>query len=269
MGEWVLITGASGGIGEAIAGILASRGYDLALTSRSPEKLSQLAARIAAQHKVRVETVPVDLSQPAGCDELLASLRAKAIDVDILVNNAGVGTFGPFADADLKKELAQIQLNVVSLTHLTRELLTGMVKRKRGKILNVASLAAFQPGPIMAVYYATKAYVLSFSEALSNELQGSGVTVTCLCPGPTRTGFMASANMGDPAVLAKSSMMMDADAVAKRGVDGLMKGRRLVIPGFLNKMLAHSTRLGSRGLTAKVVRKMMKTIDETRGSAGK
>jgi short-subunit dehydrogenase len=106
-----------------------------------------------------------------------------------------------------------------------------MVTRKRGRILNVASLAAFQPGPIMAVYYATKAYVLSFSEALSNELQGSGVTVTCLCPGPTRTGFMASANMGDPAVLAKSHMMMDAEEVAKRGVDGLFKGRRLVIPG--------------------------------------
>jgi len=269
MGEWVLITGASGGIGEAIAGILASRGYNLALTSRGAEKLSRLSSRVVEQHKVRVETFPVDLSQPAGCDELLAALRAKAIDVDILVNNAGVGTFGPFAEADLRKELAQIQLNVVSLTHLTRELLTGMVTRKRGRILNVASLAAFQPGPIMAVYYATKAYVLSFSEALSNELQGSGVTVTCLCPGPTRTGFMASANMGDPAVLAKSRMMMDAEEVAKRGVDGLLRGRRLVIPGFLNKVLAHSTRLGSRALTAGVVRRMMKTIEGTRGSGAK
>jgi short-subunit dehydrogenase len=264
MSEWVLITGASGGIGEALAGVLAARGYDLALTARSQDKLKTLAAKLSEHSKVRIETFPVDLSWPAGCNELLSALKAKSIDVDVLVNNAGVGTFGPFAEADLAKELAQIQLNVVAVTQLTRELLGGMLRRKRGKILNVASTAAFQPGPMMAVYYATKAYVLSFSEALSNELQGSGVSVTCLCPGPTRTGFMASAKMGDPAVLAKSSVMMDADRVARAGIDGLMKGRRLVIPGFLNKMLAHSTRLGSRGLSARVVRRMMKTIEATK-----
>jgi len=269
MGEWVLISGASGGIGEAFAGIFASRGCDLALTARSGDKLDRLAKQLSDAHKVRVETFPVDLSILTGAEQLLSSLREKSIQVDILVNNAGIGTFGPFADADLKKELAQIQLNVVSLTQLTRELLDGMVKRKRGRILNVASTAAFQPGPLMAVYYATKAYVLSFSEALSNELKGSGVTVTCLCPGPTRTGFMASANMGDPAVLARSSVMMDADQVARAGVNALFKGRRLVIPGFLNRMLAHSTRLGSRGLSASVVRRMMKTIEATRGSAAK
>jgi short-subunit dehydrogenase len=138
-----------------------------------------------------------------------------------------------------------------------------MIGRGRGRILNVASTAAFQPGPFMAVYYATKAYVLSFSEALANELKGTGVTVSCLCPGPTRTGFMARAKMGDAEALAKKSIMMDAAAVARKGVDGLMKGKRLIIPGMLNKMLAHSTRFGSRGLSASIVRRINEEIRST------
>ena len=213
---------------------------------------------------VRTEIVPADLSGPTGPAPLLSALEALSLEVDILINNAGFGTFGPFAESVLEDELAQIQLNVTSLTHLTRALLPRMIRRGRGRVLNVASLAAFQPGPMMAVYYAAKAYVLSFSEALSNELKGSGVTVSCLCPGPTRTGFMARAKMGDPEVLAKSFMMMDAEAAARKGVEGLLKGRRLIIPGVLNKMLAHSTRLGSRGLTASIVRRMMTSIEATR-----
>jgi len=264
--ETALITGASGGIGEALARIFAARSYDLVLAARSGEKLNTLAAELSEQFKIRATSAPVDLSAPTGSEQLLASLQAKAVAVDVLVNNAGFGTFGAFADADLREQLAQIQVNVVALTHLTRELLPGMVRRGQGKILNVASTAAFQPGPLMAVYYATKAYVLSFSEALWNELEGSGVTVTCLCPGPTRTDFMARARMGNPSVLAKSRTMMDADEVARRGFEGLLKGRRLVIPGLLNKVLAHSTRLGSRGLNARVVRRIMKTIDATRGA---
>ncbi|MBV8878924.1 MAG: SDR family oxidoreductase, partial [Planctomycetaceae bacterium] len=261
-----LITGASGGLGEAFAKILAARTRVLVLAARSGDKLNRLAARLSEAHGIRVEVVPVDLSVGTGTEQLLDFLKARSLQVDVLINNAGFGVFGPLADADLQEQLAQIQVNVVALTHLTRELLPGMVRRGRGQILNVASTAAFQAGPWMAVYYATKAYVLSFSEALRNELEGTGVTVTCLCPGPTRTGFMARARMGDPAVLAKSPVMMDADEVARRGLEGLRKGRRLVIPGLLNKMLAHATRLGSRGLSARVVRRMMKSIEAT-GSA--
>ena len=264
--ETALITGASGGIGEALSKIFASRNYDLVLAARSGQKLSRLAAQLAEQHRVRAEPVSVDLAASAGSEQLLSFLQARSIQVDVLVNNAGFGAFGPFAESDLREQLGQVQVNVVALTHLTRELLPGMIRRGRGRILNVASTAAFQPGPMMAVYYATKAYVLSFSEALWNELDGTGVTVTCLCPGPTRTDFMARARMGNPSVLAKSRVMMDADEVARRGFEGLQKGRRLVIPGLLNKILAHSTRLGSRGLSARVVRRIMKGIDATRGA---
>ncbi len=262
MAETVLITGASGGIGEAFAKIFAARGDRLVLTARGADRLAKVAASLG--DGVRTEILPADLSAPAGPAPLLSALEAKSIDVDVLVNNAGFGTFGPFAESVVEDELAQIQLNITSLTHLTRALLPGMIRRGRGRVLNVASLAAFQPGPMMAVYYASKAYVLSFSEALSNELKGSGVTVSCLCPGPTRTGFMARAKMGDPEVLAKSFTMMDAEEAARKGVEGLLQGRRLIIPGVLNKMLAHSTRFGSRALTASIVRSMMKSIEATR-----
>ena len=262
--ETVLITGASGGIGEAFARIFASEHYDLILSARRGEPLTRLAAELSKAHQVRAEVVPVDLSLPTGSEQLLAALQARSLAVDVLVNNAGFGVFGAFADADLREQLGQIQVNVVALTQLTRELLPAMVRRGRGRILNVASTAAFQPGPLMAIYYATKAYVLSFSEALHNELDGSGVTVTCLCPGPTRTEFMARARMGNPAVLAKSRLMMDAGEVARQGFLGLQKGRRLVIPGLLNKAVAHSTRLASRGLSARVVRRLMKSIEATR-----
>jgi short-subunit dehydrogenase len=262
--ESVLITGASGGIGEEFAKLFASKGHDLILASRNGEKLGRLAASLAG---VRVELLPIDLSAADAPGKVQAFLESKNLTVDVLVNNAGFGTFGPFAENDLDAELAQIQLNVTTLTHLTKLMLPGMIRRGRGKILNVASTAAFQPGPLMAVYYATKAYVLSFSEALANELKGSGVTVTCLCPGPTRTGFMARAKMGDPEILAKKSVMMEAALVARKGVDGLMKGKRLVIPGVLNKLLAHSTRLGPRGLNASVVRRIMEEIRATGGTS--
>jgi short-subunit dehydrogenase len=257
--ETVLITGASGGIGEEFAKLFASRGCGLVLASRNGEKLTKLAGSLG----VRAETLAIDLSSAAAPVELQSFLDSRKIEIDILVNNAGFGTFGAFAASDVAAELAQIQLNVATLTHLTRLLLPGMIRRGRGRILNVASTAAFQPGPFMAVYYATKAYVLSFSEALANELKGSGVTVSCLCPGPTRTGFMARAKMGNPETLSKKSVMMEAAVVARRGYDGLMKGKRLIIPGVLNKLLAHSTRLGSRGLSASVVRRIMDEIRST------
>jgi len=257
MADCALVTGASGGIGEEIAKVLAAKKHDLVLVARNRAKLEALAASLAAQHGVKAEAVALDLTDPA------APERLAGRSVDVLVNNAGIGTFGPFAESELKAELAQIQLNVTALTHLTKLLLPGMLARKRGRILNVASLAAFQPGPLMAVYYATKAYVLSFSEALSNELKGTGVTSTCLCPGGTRTDFMERARMGDPEAVKKFAGMMDASVVAKKGVAGMMKGKRLVIPGFTNKVLALSTRLGSRGMSASVVRGINENIRAT------
>lgn len=260
MADTALVTGASGGIGEEIAKILASKGVDLVLAARSGDKLSRLAESLAAEHKIQAHALPLDLSTAASASQVHSFLESKKLSIDFLINNAGFATFGPFAESDIDTELAQIQLNVTTLTHLTRLLLPAMVRRGKGRILNVASTAAFQPGPMMAVYYATKAYVLSFSEALANELRGSGVTSTCLCPGPTMTGFNERAKLGSGGMLSKKSVLMDAATVARRGYDGMMKGRRLVIPGTLNKMLALSTRMGSRGLNASVVRRIMDGI---------
>jgi uncharacterized protein len=260
MAEIALVTGASGGIGEEFAKLLASKGVDLVLVARSGDKLQRLAESL----KVQVHCLAIDLATSSAPAQVESFLESKKLSIDYLLNNAGFGTFGPFVESDLTGELGQIQLNVVTLTHLTRLLLPGMVKRGKGRILNVASTAAFQPGPMMAVYYATKAYVLSFSEALANELKGTGVTSTCLCPGPTSTGFNERAKLGSGGMLSKKSVMMDAATVARRGYDGMMKGRRLVIPGMLNKMLAHSTRMGTRGLSASIVRRIMDGIRASR-----
>jgi short-subunit dehydrogenase len=258
--ETVLITGASGGIGEELAKLFAEDGSDLVLVARNGAKLRTLGESLSAQYKVRVETLAMDLSTAESSKGVFDFLEGKGMAVDVLVNNAGFGTFGPFVESFVEDELGQIQLNVTTLTHLTRLLLPGMVRRGRGRILNVASTAAFQPGPLMAVYYATKVYVLSFSEALANELKGSGVTVSCLCPGPTKTGFNERAKLGNAGLLSRKSVLMEASAVARRGYDGMRKGKRLIIPGLLNKILAHSTRLGSRGLSASVVRRIMDDI---------
>ncbi len=254
--ETALVTGASGGIGEELARLLAANGHDLLLVARNGEKLGRLAATLAAGHGGLVEILPLDLSTPAAPERVMGFLEAKGIQPGVLVNNAGYGTFGFFAESELQAELGQIHLNVTALTHLTRQILPGMIARRRGRILNVASTAAFQPGPLMAVYFATKAYVLSFSEAIANELKGTGVTVTCLCPGPTRTGFQQRAGIEKRVEAA----MMEADDVARRGYAGMLKGKRLVIPGLLNKLMAHSTRLGSRALSAKVVRGLNESL---------
>src|SRR5712692_6004686 len=180
-----LITGASGGIGYELAKLFARDSYNLVLVARSADKLAQLAAELEKAYQIRATVVAVDLAQPDGPEQVFAATQKAAIEVDVLVNNAGFGQFGFYVETDLQEELQQIQLNIASLTHLTKLYVRPMVERRHGRILNVASTAAFQPGPLMAVYYATKAYVLSFSAALSNELQGTGVSVTALCPGPT------------------------------------------------------------------------------------
>jgi short-subunit dehydrogenase len=197
--------------------------------------------------------VAADLSEPGAADGVARALAERRLTIDILVNNAGFGTLGAFVQGNPQEQLRMLQVNVVALTELTRRLLPGMIERRTGRILNVASTAAFQPGPFMAVYYASKAYVLSLSEALSEETSGTGVTVTCLCPGPTRTGFQERAHIENTRLLDVISVMSAAD-VARAGYEGMMAGRPLVIPGLMNKVGVQSLRLAPRRLTARLVK---------------
>jgi uncharacterized protein len=254
--QTALITGASGGIGEELARAFAAGGYDLILVARSGGKLEELAGELRTRHGIAARVLAKDLARPASLDEIFAELQGQGLAVDVLVNNAGFATFGPFAETDLAQELEELQLNVVTLTHLTKRFLPGMLARRRGGVLNVASTAGFQPGPLMAVYYATKAYVLSFSEALAEELRGTGVTVTVLCPGPTRTGFSARAAMEDSGLFSGLLKVMDAAAVGRAGYEGFRSGKRIVVPGLLNKLGAQSLRLTPRALATRVVKGM-------------
>lgn len=254
MAKTVLITGASSGIGREFARIFAAHGYNLVLVARGRGKLQELADEFSEQHKVAVKMVAKDLSGHSSPRELFDELKKDGVQVDVLVNNAGFATYGFFKDTDLASELQEMQLNMVALTHLTKLFLPGMLAKGAGKILNVASTAAFQPGPLMAVYYATKAYVLSFSEALANELEGTGLTVTALCPGPTRTGFSERAEMGQSRLF--RGRIMDARQVARVGYNALMKGKTVVIPGFKNRLFAFAVRLLPRKLVADFVRRI-------------
>lgn len=247
-----LVTGASGGIGEEMARLFAADGHDLVLVARSGDKLARLAEELKEKHGVAARVLAADLARPEAPREIFEELSAGGVTVDALVNNAGFGTYGLFAETDLKSELELLQVNVVALTHLSKLFLPGMIARRRGYLMNVASTAAFQPGPLMAVYYASKAYVLSLSEALANECEGRGVRVSALCPGPTETGFVAAAGMGDSKLFDRA--VMDARTVALDGYRGLLAGKTIVIPGLRNNLLARSIGLFPRGLVTKVVR---------------
>ncbi|HEV8125268.1 MAG TPA: SDR family oxidoreductase [Gemmatimonadales bacterium] len=247
-----LVTGASEGIGKELAIECAADGNDVVLVARSEDKLRAIAAEIDASYRVRTHVLPADLTDRDAPGRIVERLQSQAITVDILINNAGFGTLGPFLSIDLPSTIRIIELNMIALTAFVRLLGPGMVERKRGFILNVASTAAFQPGPLMAAYYASKAYVLHLSEALANELKGTGVSVTALCPGPTRTGFQARAGM--ESVRMMKGPVMDAKSVARIGYRGMTRGKRIVIPGFLNKVVAQSYRVSPRWLTASVVR---------------
>lgn len=242
-----LITGASGGIGRDLAHLFARDHYDLVVVARTKKKLDELAAELSEKHGVKVHVLAKDLSLSLTPEEIHRELSERGVAVEALVNNAGTASFGKFYKTDLKKELDLLQINVVALTHLTKLFLGEMVARGHGRILNVASTAAFQPGPLMAVYYASKAYVLHFSEAIANELQESGVTVTALCPGPTRTGFVKRAAM-EKSGLFKNLAVMDSRSVAEAGYQGMLKGRTIVIPGFGNKLTAQLHRIAPRNL---------------------
>jgi short-subunit dehydrogenase len=252
-----LITGASGGIGYELAKFFARDHHNLVLVARSADKLAQVATELQV-HGGTVKTIALDLAPTPAPKFLFDQLVGTPID--ILVNNAGFGTFGEFAQMPEEEILGQIQLNVTALTQLTRLFLPPMVQRRSGRIMNVASTAAFQPGPGMAVYYATKAYVLSFSEAIANELRHSGVTVTCFCPGATHTGFAKRAGT-EKSRLFKQLGAMDADKVALDGYRALMEGRTVAISGVHNWLVAQSTRFAPRRLVTAVSRWVAEKID--------
>ncbi len=255
-----LITGASEGIGHELAKCFARHKHDLVLVARSEEKLKRLAGEISLAHGVRVSYIAQDLSVPDSALKVRKKVQELGLAIDVLVNNAGVGMFGLFAEADIERELRMMQLNMVSVTALTKLFLPEMLKRGRGRILNVASTAAFQPGPLMAVYYASKAYVLSFSEALANELKGTGVNASVLCPGPTRSGFQRSAGMESSKLFRWG--VMSASEVAEIAYRELMRGKTTIIPGWRNKILAFSVRLGPRKLLPTIVRLMQEPARE-------
>ncbi len=248
-----LVTGSSAGIGQEIARALAARGYDLILTARRRKALEDLASESASSFGVTCHVIPIDLAEPTSPSRLAAEVAAKGIELDVLVNNAGFGDVGPFADTDLPKLRAMVQVNVLAVTELTRLILPSMRKRGRGKVLNVGSTAGFQPGPWMAVYYATKAYVNSWSQALANELAETGITVTVLCPGPTESEFAAVSGMAKTRLL-KSRSMMAGRSVAEAGVRGMMRGQPVVIPGVQNKLMVFGERFLPRSWVVKIVR---------------
>jgi uncharacterized protein len=247
-----LITGASTGIGRDLAELFARDRHNLILIARTRRTLQELALSFKSRFNVTVEVIPQDLSDPTSPQKIFDHLQSQPID--FLINNAGFGSHGPFSDSDIPTTLSMLQLNITTLTHLTRLFLPQMLARNTGKILNVASLAAFLPGPLMSVYYATKAYVLSFSEALSSELAGTGITVTALCPGPTKTEFQSRAGISH-SLLFKSKVMPSMTA-ARIGYRAMQKGRRTSIPGPLNKLSAFSTRLLPRQMTAAIAKKL-------------
>lgn len=250
-----LVTGASAGIGYELAKVLAENGFDLVLIARNKERLEAVADELEASFNVRAAVMCKDLVVPRAPDEIFEELERAGVTIDVLVNNAGYGTHGPFHESDTQKELDMIQLNVTALVHLTRLVVPGMVARGSGRIMNVASTAAFQPGPFMAIYYATKAFGVSFSEAIGNELKGTGVTVTAFCPGPTRTEFQQRAGI-EASRLNTAGMIADADEVARFGYRAMMKGRPLAIPGVKNRTLAFAVRFFPRQVVLKVVRRL-------------
>lgn len=244
-----LVTGASGGIGYEFSKLLARDGYGLVLIARGQGALERVAEQLRLAYGVPVRSIAKDLSHPNAAVEIATELDAAALHIEILINNAGFGGRGKFADSDMEGTLSMLQVNVLALTQLTRLLLPGMLARRSGKVLNVASTAAFSPGPLMAVYYASKAYVLSFSEGIAEELAGTGVTVTALCPGPTATSFQQRASLGN-ARLFRTGLTMSPDAVARSGYAGLKSGKRIVIPGLANRLMALGTRVVPSRLSA-------------------
>jgi uncharacterized protein len=245
MRKVALVTGASAGLGVEFARQLSKRGHRLVLAARRKERLEGLAKELG-----NARAVTIDLSKPNAAAKLMADVEAHSETVDLLVNNAGFGLIGHFAELDAKRERQMIDLNIGTLADLCRAVAPGMIERKSGGIINVASTAAFQPGPKMAVYFATKAFVLSLTEALHEELKPHGIHVTCLCPGPTRTEFGDVAGFGGNGLFDR--VAMESPEVVKAGLEGLDRNKAVVVPGLVNKVTANSGRFAPRSVVRKI-----------------
>jgi len=257
MEKTAVITGASGGIGLELAHVFAENGYNLILIARSKASLETIKLLLEGRHKIAVKLIVKDLCAPTASKEVFEECSADVVEV--LVNNAGFGLQGQFTEQDYEEEINMVRLNVLALTELTHLFANKMLKQgKKGYILNVASTAAFMPGPLLSVYYATKAYVLSFSEALHVELKEKNIVVSVLCPGATSTDFARRAGMLKTKLF-KNGIVMDAKTVAKIGYKGLMRGKRVIITGFVNKLLVASVKFVPRALLLKVVRMLQET----------
>jgi short-subunit dehydrogenase len=256
-GKTALVTGASGGLGAHFARLFAQDGHDIVLVARRRDKLDQLATELSEEHGIHSTVIAADLTDPKAPLHLHEEVLRAGIELEFLVNNAGFGTNGAFAELDLARELDLIELNVKALTHLTGLVLPAMVARRRGRILNVSSTAGFVPGPFMATYYASKAYVLNFTEALAHELRGTGVTATVLCPGPTTTEFAQVAGNENTALF--KGPAADAASVALYGYSSMLSGKTIAIPGLKNRFSVESLRVSPRSVVRVMAGRLNKT----------
>jgi short-subunit dehydrogenase len=256
--DTALVTGGSGGIGLGLAKELARNGHSVVLVARKRDPLEAAAGHIEGKYGVRATVFATDLADPIAPARIHEGMLDQGIDIGILINNAGFGAGGPFIDTEVDRELDMIQVNVTAVIHLTKLFLPPMVKRRRGRVMNLASTAAFQPGPLMSVYYASKAFVLSFSEAIAEELRNTGVTVTALCPGPTETGFAAEANIGRSRLF-HYSPVADPEDVARYGYRAMMKGERVAIPALRDKLMIQAERITPRRLVTVLARKLQES----------
>ena len=253
MKKTALITGSTSGIGYELAYIHAKQGGSIVLVARSKDKLEQIKKDLENNYNINAYVIEKDLSIKDSAKDVYDEIMKNNITVDYLINNAGFGDFGFFNDSDWGKLERMINLNITALTQLTKLFISDMIKQGSGRILNVASTAAFQPGPTMAVYYATKAYVLSFSEAINNEVSSNGITVTTLCPGPTKSGFQKVASLQESR-LVKGRILATSKEVAEYGYNAMLKGKSVAIPGIVNYLMANSVRFFPRSAVLKVAR---------------
>ena len=254
-----LVTGASTGIGRAFAECFARDGWNVAIVARDAAALGAVSTDLHARFNVDVPVIALDLAAQGAAQRLFDATSALGYEIEALVNNAGFATYGKFAEIALQSEHDELAVNVVALTEATKLFVRPMLARGRGRICNVASTAAFLPGPTMAVYYASKAYVLSFSEALSEELRGTGVTVTCLAPGATASGFQARAGVEETR-LVKGRRIASSDSVARAGYAGMLAGKRLVVPGLANRAITLAPRITPRGLLLRISKKALERV---------
>ncbi|MFW5703581.1 MAG: SDR family NAD(P)-dependent oxidoreductase [Patescibacteria group bacterium] len=255
-----LITGASSGIGRELARIAAQNKENLVLVARSTDKLEQLKTELEKEYGITVTCVTRDLAQASAAEELYNETEQAGLQIDTLINSAGFGEFGMFTETNWEKELAMITVNITTLTYLCKCYLPKMIAQKSGRILNIASTAAFQPGPTMAVYYATKAYVLHFSEAINNEVQGTGVTVTALCPGATQSGFQQASHL-EESKLVKGRKLPTAGEVAAYGYQAMMQGKSVAVHGLQNKILATAVRFLPRDTVTAITRSVQERAE--------